>query len=219
MRSQDLQYQKIRESLLQKGAIESGNSNENSPSEKRVNLSNSNPTSRNQVEGDQEWDESHARVTEISDMATPLGPELLREKLTKVKWRGMLSDPEPGSLLHFVRSHKTNSKDLDVFFSSVYSRNLLSVAGDENISLPAWFLFSLPLSHVNAVDLSEEVSKASKELVTSGFDVRQKDPEFHILTLLLGKDMTHRGDLWNEVRAVLRRYPKIFDYIMNKKKK
>lgn len=120
------------------------------------------------------------------------------------KYKMLASDPKPGSVLYILKSHKIGLKEMNHFFTDIYIKRSAPLIIDPDVDLHTYVLYSLVLPHASAITLSEDVQAA----VSKGAD------HWSLLSRMSGHNMKDRGDLFNLIRAVLRRYPKVLDYIM-----
>lgn len=123
------------------------------------------------------------------------------------EFKKLANSPKPGSILHIFRSHKIGGKEMEHFFTDVYLKRLGPIIIDPEVELHTYILYSLVLSHSNAVELAEKV----QDHVATGNGL------WELLSSMTGHKMKDRGDLTNLVRAILRRYPKILDFLVPKR--
>lgn len=151
------------------------------------------------------WDQALLEVETILDGDSSLDDSKLLEM--SGKWKSLARQPMPGSVLGFVKDHKTTSKALDVFLTKKFWKHMLMVFSDDNSSVSAYFLWSLVLPHSAAIKMSDDIMKVSKF---------HKLDEYAVISQNLGEDVRSRGEAFNLARSVIKHYPKLLDYFTSR---
>jgi len=125
-------------------------------------------------------------------------------------FKKLATHPMEGSMLSILRKPKIGKKEMGAYFTDVYLKRLAPMIIDPDVELHSYILYSLVVPHAKAVELSETISSAAK---LKGGDV------WSVLSEATGHPMQNRGDVVSLIRVVLRRYPKVIDFLLPKNTK
>lgn len=126
------------------------------------------------------------------------------------KYKKLAGTPKQGSVLYLFKQPKVGKKEMTLFMTDVYLKRLMPCILDPEVDLETYFLYSLVVPHAQAVDFGEMVHEQAQKLGVS---------RWNIISQMTGQSMTDRGDSINLMRQVLRRYPKIMDFLVPKRVK
>lgn len=125
-------------------------------------------------------------------------------------FKKLATHPMEGSMLAILRKPNVGKREMGTYFTDVYLKRLAPMIIDPEVELHTYILYSLVVPHAKAVELSEVVSQAAAD---------RKVDVWTVLSDATGHKMTNRGDVVSLIRVVLRRYPKVLDFLLPKNTK
>jgi len=125
-------------------------------------------------------------------------------------FKKLATHPMEGSMLAILRKPNIGKKEMGAYFSDVYLKRLAPMVIDPEVELHSYILYSLVVPHAKAVELAELVQQSAAD---------KKVSIWTVLSKATGHEMKDRGDVVSLIRMVLRRYPKVIDFLLPKNSK